>query len=134
MESVSSRENGAAGLLAFLSRAEKSGPASCVLFLPATRGAWLPRVLAVLRTRQPMRVLIGVDAVRETAVPSRWWKILFRRSEQAFVGRSELSELVKALRSVRADVMVLNRETGRVWTETTKRAPGNQPRTQREAA
>lgn len=113
VESVGARSSGAAGFAAFLSRAEKNGPASCVLFVPPRPGPWLTRLLPTLRARHPMRVLIGVESAPVASKMRAWLRLLLRATESRGTDASELDAVVRALRAVRAEVTVLNRETGR---------------------
>ncbi|MCA9531500.1 MAG: DUF58 domain-containing protein [Myxococcales bacterium] len=117
VHSAGARDEGAAGLAAFVERAERSGPASLVLFAPPAPGAWLDRTLAVVRRRvASTRVVIGVDALYDgSAADRRRWRWLLRSG--APVAGTELGALERVcavLGAARVEVVVLERPTGRV--------------------
>jgi hypothetical protein len=108
------KEAGAFGLRAFVDRAEKSGPASTLLFVPPVPGPWLDRVVAIVRTRaHRARVVVATDGV-ETIVPrSRWARLLARDVERTGASAEDLETVLRTLASTRVEVLVLDRTTGR---------------------
>lgn len=108
------REEGAIGLRAFVDRAEKTGPASLVLFVPPVPGPWLDRVIALVKHRaHRTRVIVATDGV-DVAVPrSRWRGLLARGVERSGTHAEDLEAVVRALAGARVEVLVLDRATGR---------------------
>jgi hypothetical protein len=122
IDSVAARARGGDGLAPFLTRAEREGPASLVLFVPPEPGAWLDRVVGVLRGRRGARVVVGIDTV-VTAPPPRWWRRLLARVAAPSGTRAEaLDAVLRRLAEVRADVVVVDRMTGKVLGEGHRRA------------
>lgn len=122
VESVRAKGQGAAGLAAFFARAERSGPASAVLFVPPRPGPWLARALSSLRARQPMRVVIGVDSLKEVAEVAAWKRFFIRGPSSDGPTMRELEEVVRAFKKARCEVLVLDRSSGRVWSDSHRRA------------
>lgn len=124
--SVEARARGGAGLAPFVARAEREGPVSLVLFVPPEPGPWLPRVLTVLGRRRGARVVVGIDALAPVTVKASPWTRLARvlAVPRARVGTpaDRLEEVLRALASVRAEVQVLDRASGRVLGEAQRRA------------
>ena len=114
VRSVEARGDGALGLRAFIDRAEKTGPASLVLFVPPVPGPWLERVVALVRHRaHRTRVILATDGV-DVAVPrARWRNLLATGVERSGTRAEDLDAVVRALAAVRVDVLVLDRTTGR---------------------
>ena len=114
---------GGAGLEGFLREEEKSGPVSVVVFAPAEPGPWIERVLAALGARRGCtRIVIGVDGLAADP-PGGWWRRLLARPparEGASAGALEAA--LEALASARAEVLVVDRASGRVLGEAHRRA------------
>lgn len=116
--SVFARDAGGAGLNSFLARAEKSGPASVVVFAPPRPGPWLPRVLEVARQRRGrIRVVVGIDAVETEARSLRWSRFFVRPRPRLGVPSGKLDEVLRALAGAGCEVIVLDRTTGKVLGE-----------------
>jgi hypothetical protein len=115
--------DGAAHLEPFLRRAEKRGPASLVVFVPAAPGPWLDRTVAALRPRAGrVRIVVGVDGLA-TAKPRSPLRRLFTEPERLGVARGEaLDAVLSTLAPLRAEVLVLDRRSGRVLGEAHRRA------------
>lgn len=114
VRSIDARESGALGLRAFVDRAEKTGPASLVLFVPPVPGPWLDRVIALVRHRaHRTRIIVATDGVDVTPPPSRWRGLLARSVERSGTRAEELDGVVRALAAARVEVLVLDRATGR---------------------
>jgi hypothetical protein len=93
-----------------------------VLFVPPEPGPWLDRVLAVLRGRRGARVVVGVDAV-DAAPPAPWWRrLLARGGPRAGIRAEALDAVLRRLAEARADVVVVDRTTGKVLGEGHRRA------------
>lgn len=138
---ATARADGGAHLEPFLRRAEKRGPASLVVFVPAAPGPWLERTVAALRPRAGrVRIVVGVDGL---AVPGEGSPIrrLFIEPEPLPASDADaLEEVLGALAPLRAEVLVLDRRSGRVLGEAHRRAIRRTPKapaakgTQREEA
>lgn len=134
VESGAAKSDGGRGLSAFFARAEKSGPASAVLFVPPRRGPWMQLVLATLRTRQPMRIVIGVDSLTEARERPRWFRFFVRSQKNDAPTMRELEEVVRAFKKARCEVLVLDRTSGRVWSDAHRKGAAQKSPSQREAA
>lgn len=111
--SVGARDRGAQDLFAFVQRVERDGPASLIVFVPPEPGEWLGRLAALLaRRRGSSRVVIGVDGLALGRPP--WLeRVLTFGASRAGTPRERLDETLRVLSSVRCDVVVLDRATGR---------------------
>lgn len=114
VRSAGAGDEGAAGLRAFVDRADRTGPASLVLFAPPRPGAWLGRVLAVLRGRAGRaRVVIGVDGI-DSAPPRAWWqRLIARDAPREGTPIEALDAVLSALAATRCEVVVIDRKSGK---------------------
>lgn len=114
VRSAGTGEGGAMALRAFVDRAERSGPASLVLFAPPRPGPWLDRAIAVLRTRgSRARVVIGVDGI-DNAPPRSWWaRVMAREAPRVGTPIDELDRVLRALAATRCEIVVIDRRSGR---------------------
>ncbi len=126
VRSAAQRERGAAGLAAFLARADREGPASLVVFAPPEPGEWLPRVLAQLARRRHVRVVVALDAVAPGAPRRRWrtWlaRALALTAPRAGTPADRLESVLRALAAARAEVLLFDRTTGRALGDAHRRA------------
>ena len=114
VRSIASREEGAGGLRAFVDRAEKTGPAALVLFVPPVPGPWLERVIALVKHRaHRTRVIVATDGVDVARPRARWWNLLARDVERRGTYAEDLEAVVRGLSGARVEVLVLDRATGR---------------------
>lgn len=118
VRSVDADRRGPTGLRAFIDRAERTGPASLVLFAPPTPGPWLEEARRVLAGRGPRtKVVIAIDGLRADPPPTRLEQVMFRRLPSSALTEptsiEALDVVVRALRELRVDVVVLDRSTGR---------------------
>lgn len=134
VESGAAKSEGGRGLAAFFARAERSGPASAVLFVPPRTGPWMQLVLAALRTRQPMRIVIGVDSLTEARERPRWFRFFVRSQERDAPTMRELEEVIRAFKKARCEVLVLDRTSGRVWSDAHRKGATQKSASEREAA
>ena len=123
VRSAERRGDGGRELEAFVRRQERQGPMSLLLFVPPTPGPWLARVLAVIRARRgAVRVVVGVDGLGPDGGRTWWRRLLTRAPRRATTSLSALDEVTQALASGGAEVVVVDRETGRVLGEAHRRA------------
>lgn len=115
---------GAAGLSSFVARAEEKGPASLVLFVPAEPGPWIERAIAVLRLRASRsKVVVGVDGVELRPPRSLWARALLRAEAPARSSSAEaLEEVVQRLKGHAAEIVVVDRSSGRRLGDAHRRA------------
>ncbi len=114
VRSVEHRETGALGLRGFVDRADKTGPASLVLFVPPVPGPWLDRVIAIVRHRaHRTRVILATDGIDAAKPRARWWDLLSRAVPRHGTRAEDLEAVIRALAALRVEVLVLDRSTGR---------------------
>lgn len=135
VRSSEAREIGGRGLDAFVKRAERSGPASLVLFVPPRPGAWLDHVVAAVKPRAPRsRVVVTTDGIDADPPPSIWRRLVMRPSAREGTPSSELEAVIAALGATRAEVIVLDRKTGRRLGAKHRAAMRSIEREKKEAA
>lgn len=123
VRSIEARAEGAAALEGFLARAERTGPASLVLFVPPVPGPWLPRALAVAKRRgDRTRVVVATDGIDAAPPRPRWWRFLMRTAPVDRTTSRDLDEVVRAFASLRCEVVVLDRVSGRRLGEAHRKA------------
>jgi hypothetical protein len=113
--SAAARAQGGADLNAFVEQVEKEGPAALVLFVPPYAPSVEAHVATLLRQRaRPVRVVIGVDGVVKEAKPSLLARLAFQSSPSARTLLSQLAASVAAYKRIGCDVLVIDRESGRL--------------------
>ena len=112
MRSSEARARGGEGLIAFLERVEREGPASVLVFAPNLPGAWIERVAAAARRRK-LRVIIGVDGVYERDRPPLLLRLLAFHRPPDGTRASDLEQVLRSLGQAGAQVTVLDRGSGR---------------------
>ncbi|MCB9601210.1 MAG: DUF58 domain-containing protein [Sandaracinus sp.] len=123
VRSAGHRATGGAGLERFVREEERRGPVSLVVFVPAAPGPWLERVLPTLTARRGRaRVVVGVDGLASVTTPSIVKRALMRRRAPESTPAEGLEQVLAALAGARADVVVVDRESGRVLTDAHRRA------------
>ncbi|HEY6879577.1 MAG TPA: DUF58 domain-containing protein [Polyangiales bacterium] len=112
--SSAARDHSGEGLPAFLRELDREGPSSLVLFVPAAEGPWVEQLGGILsKQKRNARVVIGVDGISQEQ--SSWLaRLAFLPRSSARVPLSTLRALLSAYRRYGADVVVLDRESGRV--------------------
>jgi hypothetical protein len=113
IRSSEARDRGGSGLAAFVDTAERSGPASLVVFAPPTPGPWLSAVVAVARGRSRTRVVIGVDGLAPVSAPGWITRLLTRAPKTKISSVEDLDRVVRALADARCDVLIFDRPSGR---------------------
>jgi uncharacterized protein (DUF58 family) len=127
-KSAHARPDGGAGLGPFLSTVEREGPVSLILFVPAELGAEREVVREVLARRtRPARVVIGVDGLSRTGQRAFWERLAFTRAESTRLSVATLRETIAFYRRASADVIVLDRRTGRLLSESHFVRGGSKP-------
>ncbi|MFO0648546.1 MAG: DUF58 domain-containing protein [Polyangiales bacterium] len=127
-------EQQGAGLGRFLNAATPGGGAvgRAVVFVPATAGPWLDRVLAAVRARSspnqavsPVEFVVCADGISRKPKPSLLARLALTPEERAAQGpvhASDVAKVVSALSSARARVLIVDRTAGRVYAEGHQRA------------
>lgn len=116
--SSAARAHSAEQLDAFVQELEREGPTSLVLFVPAREGPWVERIGAMLKRRaRAARIVIGVDGITQRGGPSLLERVALAPSTSSRVPLSALRQLIASYRRHGCDVVVLDRESGRVLGE-----------------
>lgn len=103
------------GLGRFLAEVDPRGPAALVVFAPPSEGRWVDEVRAASINRVGrIRVVIAVDAVRDTATGASWWNWLLEPRAETGTLRSELERVGRSLSKLRCEVIIIDRVSGRV--------------------
>jgi hypothetical protein len=112
--SAEARARGGAGLEPFLARAERAGPASAVLFVPPRPGPWLERVVRAVRPRAVRtRVVVTTDGIDARPAPPLWRRLLVLPEGREGTPSADLEAVIRALAATRAEVIVLDRKSGK---------------------
>lgn len=129
VRSKGAAEEGGAGLGRFLKQAERSGPVSLLLFVPAKPGSWLPKVLDVLKRRSGhTRILVGIDGLAPPGAAPLIKRLLWILPRDGGASRANLSELERSFQAARAPFYVVDRATGRTIAGAGKRLAERAPR------
>lgn len=120
------------GLAAFMRRAAKDGGGRAVVFVPAKPGPWLDGVIAAAKEiprdaggHAPLEFVVCMDGVRgaknakkpsSRLAASRWARLALADPEEGpeTVAREDLQKVVSALGTLRAKVLVVDRQDGHV--------------------
>jgi hypothetical protein len=123
VRSVDARKDGAVALRSFVDRAERTGPASLVLFVPPVPGPWLARVQQVLRGRgHRARVIVATDGIDVQPKRSRLAQFFSRDRERSGTRADDLDTVLRALASSRTEILVVDRTTGKKLGEAHRAA------------
>jgi len=116
--SAALRADGGRDLTTFVQAVEKEGPAALVVFVPVQAPLVEQRVAALLRERaRPVRVVIGVDGVTGEAAPSWLARVALNEQRSARARLVALSESVRFYKKLGCDVLIVDRDSGRVLGE-----------------
>lgn len=123
LRSVEARERGASGLEPFLQRAERHGPASAVVFVPPRPGPWLARAVKAIHPRAARaRFVVATDGV-DRRPPRSWLSRLLARAPAAEgTPESDLERVLTTLGATRAEVILVDRRTGRRLSASHRKA------------
>lgn len=117
VRSVAARTRGGEGLRSFLEQVDKEGPATLVLFVPATPGPWIDRVLAAMRTSgRRVRVVVTFDALLRETRAQKVWRYLSLDDAAGQGTRAGLDEVCRRMAAAHGEVVVLDRPSGRLWS------------------
>jgi hypothetical protein len=121
-----------AGLARFLDQATPGATARAVVFVPATPGPWLERVVATARQRgagphspSAVEFVVCTDGVDRRPRASWWARATLRLHTPNAEGDNalpltpagDLAQVLKALAGARARVLVVDRRAGRAYNE-----------------
>lgn len=106
-------EGAAAGLEAFLRRATR-GNTRCVVFAPASSGAWLEPALAALAGWPGTRFILAADGVARREPPSLLQRVLYIDPQPSGVDANELSQSVGRITAAGHGAVFVDRTTGQV--------------------
>lgn len=113
--SAHARDQGGQGLAAFLDTVEREGPVSLLLFAPAELGAEYGVVSdLVARRARPPRIVIGVDGIESLSREPLWKRAALLPAGGVRIQARSLTDTVTAYRRLGAEVLIFDRETGRV--------------------
>lgn len=113
------RSGGAGDLGSFLREAERDGPVSLVLFVPPEAPAVVEHAKDILATgRLRVRVVIGVDGLRSQDTRSLLAQLAFASDAPTQVSLAALQQTLTAYRRMGAEVVVVDRESGRILGES----------------
>ncbi|MDB4990568.1 MAG: hypothetical protein JWN04_5746, partial [Myxococcaceae bacterium] len=113
--SSAQRAASAAQLSAFVQELEREGPSSLVLFVPAESGPWVEQIGSLLqKQRRTARIVIGVDGITQRASASWLERIALSPTTTAQVPLAQLRDLITAYRRFGCEVVVVDRQSGRV--------------------
>jgi hypothetical protein len=116
-------DDGAIALESFVARAERLGPASLVLFVPPVPGPWLARAVAVAQRRgSRTRVVVATDGLDASRPEPAWWRFFVTSPRRERTLARELDEVVHAFATLRCEVVVLDRVSGRRLGEVHRKA------------
>lgn len=119
---------GGAGLAKFLRESTPGGAGRALVFVPATPGPWLDRVVSSVRQlgrrADGVEFVVCTDGIEQRPKKPRWKRLAWREDEVFDVARgvgpasaAEVAAVCRALGAARARVLVVDRVAGRVYTE-----------------
>jgi uncharacterized protein (DUF58 family) len=116
--SAAYRDQGAADLARFVEEVEKEGPAALVVFAPVAAAGVEARVAALLRERpRPLRVVIGVDGVTREPAPPWWLSLALSPRRSPRTALRALQESVTFYKKLGCEVLIVDRDSGRLLGE-----------------
>ena len=118
MRSAAHRDAGAQQLASFLRDAERSGPASVVIFCPPQPGPWLEPVARAIASRSGRaKVVIGVDGLKSMRARTWWQRMISRDAPDASSPLEPLEQVLRTLARHRVEILVVDRQSGRTLSE-----------------
>ena len=108
----------AGGLSSFLARQATRGETHCIIFAPASPGAWTARALAASRNFSgAMSFVLGTDGVVPRGKTPLWRRLLFIEAPLEGVTTDELSDIMRQLTASGSSAMVVDRASGRSFSQ-----------------
>ena len=131
-----SADDGGEGLARFLRTAVPGSNGRAVVFVPGRPGPWLAKVVAAARARatqgrsSPVEFIVCTDGVQPEPKKKRFRSFLERRESANVPGggvprSDELAQVVDALASARARVLIVDRRAGRCFDGAYRQAVVN---------
>jgi hypothetical protein len=112
-------------LVSFLQQLDREGPSSLVLFVPAADGPWVGRVTTLLHKQaRSARVVIGVDGITQREGASWLSRITLAPRASTQIPLVALRALIASYKRVGCEVVVLDRESGRLLGDAHLNRPG----------
>ncbi len=123
-----SPEQQGAGLAKFLSAATPGASVGrAVVFVPATPGPWLDKVLAAVRARSspnqavsPVEFVVCADGISRKPKPTLLARLMLAPERDGAAGpvhTADLAKVVGALSAARSRVLIVDRVAGRVYAD-----------------
>jgi len=126
--SSGSRAASAEQLSGFLSSLDREGPSSLVLFVPATHGPWVERIATLLQKQaRSARIVVGVDGITQRHEASWVERVALAPAASTQISLVDLRALIAAYRRTGCEVVVLDRESGRVLGDVHLQRPEAAP-------
>lgn len=112
------------GLLGFLESASGGG-VHCVVFAPARPGPWTQEAMEAARAYPGLiSFVLGTDGIARREPRALWHRLLFAEPNDAGTPSEELAGLLRTLASAGSSTLVVDRETGRTYSEAHQQALG----------
>lgn len=109
------RDRSGAQLASYVEAVEREGPASYVLFVPPVLGPAIDHVRDMLKRRShAVRVVIGIDGIGPQRAPSWLSRVALMDEGSSRMELGALREVMSAYQRLSCEVVVLDRESGRV--------------------
>jgi len=119
------RARGGEQLVSFLQELDREGPSSLVLFVPAAQGPWVERVTTLLQKQaRSARVVIGVDGITQRAGASWLSRVTLAPRPSTQIQLASLRALITSYKRAGCEVVVLDRESGRLLGDAHLNRPG----------
>ena len=131
-----SADDGGEGLARFLRTAVPGSNGRAVVFVPGKPGPWLAKVVAAAKARatqgrsSPVEFIVCTDGVQAEPKKQRFTRFFERRRDVSVPGggvprSDELAQVVDALASARAKVLIIDRRAGRCFDGAYRQAVAN---------
>jgi len=113
--SAGQRADSGRDLALFVREVEREGPAALVIFVAPGATVAQTRIAALLRERQrPLRVVLGVDGIVSGAPPSLLSRLALQRAPSTRTALRALQESVAFYKRLGCEVVVVDRNSGRL--------------------
>jgi hypothetical protein len=123
--SSAARAHSGEQLPSFLQELDREGPSSLVLFVPAASGPWVEKVATLLQKQaRSARVVIGVDGITQREGASWVERLTLAPRASTQIQLTELRALITAYKRAGCEVVVLDRESGRLLGDAHLNRPG----------